>query len=173
MTEVNNCPLVDWYKFKVCKLYTCKNYTKVTRRRCLELDRVKPKTKSYTDAELHLYKYKEDNVTTRLVGIRRKKAIDRVKSVLVLKRWLELLVTYPVVKVTLTPQQEKQQNKFPLNIKKLGWDPNYWHYMTEKDFNNFIKISNKEAECNLLTLKDVLQITDRKYKTLIKEVQNG
>jgi hypothetical protein len=175
-TEVHSCPLVSWYKFKQCGIQTCKNYNKVTATKCLDIDRVKVDgTKFISDSELHLFKYskKKKSVTTRFVSLRRKQAVDRVKSILILRKYLDYLQQKYEKASKVTKAGifiEKLESEYPLNVKKLGFKNWMWVYLIrEEEYEKFLKAN--PGECKEFGLDKLLCLTELKYEKLLNEIR--
>jgi hypothetical protein len=86
--QIKQCPLNDNYLFKTqCRINTCKFFSPTTANRCLGMDIVfSAEDKPVSDAELLRYKFPDKELTVKDVTLLRKKAVDRVKSLIVLHR---------------------------------------------------------------------------------------
>ena len=171
--EINQCVYVHWYKFKQCRIKTCKNYTSITSTHCLTIDRVQPAgVKIITDAELHMYKFPADNISTRLVSLKRKKALTRVKSVLILRQFIAYLYgkyAQEEAKDVHTKYTERAEKAFPLKIQKLGFRRWMWHHLVSaQEYKEFTR--GREGECTLFALHDLLHMTDMKFKALCQSL---
>lgn len=158
---MNTCIYVEWYKFKVCEIKTCKNHSNITPTRCMAIDRRQPSgNKVISDAELHYYKF-EPSVSTRLVSYQRKTCVERVKKILVLYEFIQYLnknhkgIQYEHKRFTYL------QNRYPLKVKKLGFKPWMWEFMTTEVFNSFLE--TKEGECEKFTLYQLLNLSESKF----------
>lgn len=165
-----NCPLVPWYQFNQCDIKTCKNYTTETPRHCLELDRKKPEgTKQFSDAELNLYKFKSRHISTRLVQIRRKEAIQNVKNILVLKRFVEWLADnfQPKPGFRLKPDMRRLEKDYPLKVKRLGWKNWMWAYVLDnKTWETFCQ--REGGECATFSVYQLLCIKMGRFENLLQ-----
>jgi len=175
MTEqkIHQCVYVPWFHFKKCTIKTCKNFTSITETQCLALDRVQPSgVKVITDAELHMYKFPNAKISTRLVSMKRKKALARVKSVLILKEYLAWIYSKYKDTQQVSKQNrytEKVEKAFPLKIKQLRFENWMWpHLVSEAEYREFTR--NHEGECSQFTLQELLHMTDLKFKTLVQSL---
>lgn len=173
---IRTCIYVSEYKFKVCEITTCKNYSAVTPSSCLAIDRAKTQgTKFISDAELHLFKYSAKKVTTRFVAMRRKKAVDRVKNILILKKFIDYIrETYedqgessPFIKGKYA---QKAQTVYPLYIEKLGFKNWMFHYLIDNEVQKEFIESNKGGECKRLEVNKILNLSDFVYNKILKEI---
>lgn len=171
--KIHSCVYVDGYRFYECVVKTCKNYTDVTRTHCLAIDRVQPiGNKIISDAELHLYKFSDAKVSTRLVSIKRKKAVTRVKAILILNALIEFIrENYkPGDKAYSGKMVEKLELDYPLRIRKLQFYNWMWPYLTSKKvYKKFVK--KKGGECATFKVHMLLNLTRMKYETLIKQLK--
>lgn len=171
--QVHTCIYVEAYQFNECTIRTCKNFTDVTASKCLAIDRVQPVgNKIISDAELHLYKYSADKVSTRLISIKRKKAITRVKAILILHSLLEYIRDNykPKDRVYNTKLIEKLENEYPLKVSKLQFYNWMWPYLTSKKvWKKFAKL--KGGECSDFKIYMLLNLTKSKYDTLISQLK--
>lgn len=172
MTTVT-CPIVPWYEFKHCEIKTCKNHTGETKHRCLEIDRKKPEgTKQFSDAELNLYKFKHRGISTRLVQMKRKDAIQNVKSILVLKRFIEWLEEnfQPKPGFRMDPGMRKLEKEYPLKIKRLGWKNWMWAYALDNTaWETFCK--REGGECATFNVYQLLGIKLGRYENLLQSTK--
>lgn len=130
-----DCPQSDWFKFKTCTIKTCKNYTEETVSKCLGIDRIKPEgSKVISDAEIHMFKFRKAGITTRLVQIKRKEAIERIRFILVLQRFVSWIkATYTSGAVFTLDALLDAEDVFPLKIRRLGWENWMWEYFIDED----------------------------------------
>jgi L-fucose mutarotase/ribose pyranase (RbsD/FucU family) len=173
--QVHSCIYVEGYEFHECAVKSCKNFTDVTASKCLAVDRVQPAgNKIISDAELHLYKYSADKVSTRLISIKRKKAITRVKAILILHSLLEYIRDNhkPKERVYNTKLIEKLESEYPLKIAKLQFYNWMWPYLTSKKvWKKFSKL--KGGECSDFKIHMLLNLTKSKYDTLISQLKDN
>ena len=170
---VNTCVYVTQYRFKTCSVTTCKNYTLATKSKCLAVDRVQPLgNKIISDSELHLFKFGEECVTTRLVAIKRKKAVSRVKAILILHSFIEFIksknnvINKTVYKGRLV---EKAEIGYPLRITKLGFKNWMWPYLVnQKLYEKFT--GKKEGECSAFKLHTLVDMTALKFNNLLVQL---
>jgi hypothetical protein len=165
--KINTCPIVHWYKFKKCDINTCKNYTQETHSHCLELDRRKPDgTKMYSDAELNLYKFKERKISTRLVQMYRKEAIDKVKAILVLQKYIVWLDGHFKERRKFKHEELRNiERKYPLKIRRLGWRNWMWEYALNQDVYKRFR-SGLSGESSELDVAQVFSLSFEKYQHL-------
>lgn len=174
----NTCAYNAWYKFRKCTIRTCKNYTQQTESRCLAIDRQAPVgNKAITDNEIHLYKFATDDVSTRLVSLRRKKALLRVKCMLV----LDAFITHIAEKYENTRQEEryfasenidKTLARYPLKVKRLRFENWMWpHLVSKKEYRAFV--SERKGECAQFGIHHLLDTTPAKLDILRKSIIRG
>lgn len=167
------CPYVDWYKFNVCAITSCKNYTEETERRCIALDRVRPEgTKVISDAEIHLYKLNNKGLGGRIVQIKRKKAVDRVKCILILHKFISFLrLNKEEGGVFNTPLIQELETLYPLKIRKLGFKNWMWEYLLDaKTWEEFLK--DADGDCREYTVQQLLACKPLKFERLVTEFNN-
>lgn len=173
--QIHSCIYVENFQFHECTIKSCKNFTDVTTSKCLAIDRVQPVgNKIISDAELHLYKYSADKVSTRLISIKRKKAITRVKAILILHSLLEYIRDNykPKDRVYNTELVEKIESDYPLKIGKLQFYNWMWPYLTSKKvWKKFSKL--KGGECADFKIYMLLNLTKAKYDTLISQLKDS
>lgn len=171
--KVYTCVYVDNYKFHECTIKSCKNFTDVTRSKCLAIDRVQPVgNKIISDAELHLYKFGKEKVSTRLISIKRKKAITRVKAILILHSFIEYIRDNhrPKKRAYEGKLIEKLELDYPLKVRKLQFYNWMWPYLTSKKV--WKKFTTKKGgECAAFKVHMLLNLTRMKYETLIKQLK--
>lgn len=168
--KTKTCPVVEWYKFHACDITTCKNYTSETQHHCIELDRKRPiGAKQFSDAELNFYKFKKRGVSTRLVQIYRKEAIDRVKHIVILQKFIEYLIENRKAEGSFTNSLVlRAEKRYPLRIKRLGWKNWMWqHLIVDQTFETFK--TNAGGECVGVSVHQLLSITEEDYKLLQNE----
>lgn len=170
------CPIVERYKFKLCDIRTCKNWSDVTECKCLAIDRVGTSgIKIISDAEINLLKFGKKDVTTRSVAMKRKIAIDRVKCMLILKKYLDFIID----------KYEKQgedssfisgkyvqlaQTVYPLSTKRLNFKNWIWHFLVDDDvYKEFID-KQQGGECTEFKIEQLLSMTSLRYKKVLKEI---
>ena len=167
-----SCPLVEWYSFKKCSIESCKNWSHRTKHQCLELDRTKTasETKIISDSELHLFKINEEQVTTRWVSAQRKEAETRIKYIMVLKRYVDYLLSKPICKkVGIDEYAEKRLSKYPLNVKELGIVEGILPMLLNESLFSQFKATFK-GECNDLILRDILILSEKQFTKLQKGI---
>lgn len=162
---VSTCPNVEWFKFVTCTISSCKNYTEETKRKCLALDRVRPSgAKFISDHELHLYKLRAQNISSRSVQVKRMKATNRIRAILVMKKYIEFIKHHNALKekgVFTLPLIQLAEKKTWLRSKKLGWQNWMWEYFL--DASTWEKFQRKhkhdlfnDAEQNPIELHNLL-----------------
>lgn len=173
--DVSTCPYLGWYRFKKCGIKTCKNFSARTQSGCLALDRESPTgNKIISDAELHLFKFSEDNVSTRLVSLKRKKAINRVKCILALRGFIEHLQTeYGDSSATRRafsdPMLQEAEGSYPLKVKRVGFENWMWPFLVSKrEYKLFAQRGRGEA--STFTIQDLLDVSLSKLEGLRKAV---
>ena len=172
---IHTCVYHEWYKFKTCNIKTCKYYSKVTNTNCMAIDREQPTgNKIISDAELHYYKFGDQKLSTRIVSLKRKKAIDRVKCVFILYKFIEYIrESYKEIDVVIPDKlKEKIESKYPFTIKKLGYRTWMLPYLFDEDvFERFLK--NRKGECNAYSLNTVLNLTSTKFKKIVIQLKGS
>lgn len=173
LRKVNACVYVEGYRFYECVIRSCKNFTDVTKTKCLAIDRVQPiGNKVISDAELHLYKFSKDKVSTRLVSIKRKKAVTRVKAILILHAYIEYIRENhkPKEEAYSGKMVEKLELDYPLRVRKLQFYNWMWPYLTSKKVHaKFVR--KKGGECAAFKIHMLLNLTRMKYETLLKQLK--
>jgi uncharacterized protein YeeX (DUF496 family) len=138
----------------------------------LGIDRVVPVgNKIISDAELNLYKYKTP-VSTRLVAMNRKKAIDRVKMVLVLNKFLEYIrdigkagnLEYIIEAV------QEMESAYPLKLKRLQFQNWMWPYLVDVMIWRTFLESNP-GECKDFSIYAVLDVSKEKYAVVRDQIK--
>jgi hypothetical protein len=172
---VSTCPYRSWYRFKTCNIKTCKNYTSRTATKCLALDRESPTgNKIISDAELHLFKFSEMGVSTRLVSHKRKKAVTRVKQLLALSHFLEHVQrtygsTSAEARVFKDPELQDMESQYPLKVKRLHFENWMWPFLiSRREYKVFA--SRGTGEASEFTVMDLLDIPQSKLEGLRKIV---
>lgn len=165
-----SCPYVDWYQFTSCTIKTCKNYTEQTARKCMAIDRVRPEgAKVISDAEIHMYKLHEAGISGRLVQIKRKKAVDRIKCMLILFKFINYLrLNKENGGMFNTPLLLEVEESYPFKINRLGWENWMWEYLLDetvwKEF-----LHGASGECNDYPLHQIISLKPVKFERLIAE----
>jgi hypothetical protein len=158
---------VEWYRFRKCTIKTCKNFTEATKTKCLAIDRRPPEgTKIISDEELKLFKFYGDNISTRLVSIRRKKAQQRVEAILALYKLISYIKEMADSKshelIFTRPDLLAIEKKYPLRIKKLGFKNWMWDYILDEDtLSRFYTTITSDV-----TISQMLDVTDEEFKKL-------
>jgi len=166
----NQCAYVDWYRFNQCSIKTCKFYTVETKTHCLAIDREAPSgTKFISDAEIHLFKFKQDKISTRLVSMRRKAAVERVKAILILDEFISFIrKNHLPIKIKKNKQLKQIKKEYPFKIKELNFKSWMWRYVvSESEYAKFVK-SKKEGDCKEFTLHQILGYTKEQLTSIQK-----
>ncbi len=171
--KTQQCVYIDWYKFKQCTIRTCKNYSSGTVTRCLAIDRVQPMgNKIISDAELHLFKFPGTGVSTRLISIKRKKAVTRVKCILILQKFIEYIRLYhePDERYWSGKLVERLELDYPLRVMRLGYMNWMLPYLTSRK--TYAKFASKNGgECEAFKIHTLLGMTEMKFKALRKSIK--
>lgn len=171
---IHTCIYVENFQFHECTIRTCKNFTDVTRTKCLAIDRVQPVgNKIISDAELHLYKFSQEKVSTRLISIKRKKAITRVKAILILHSFIEYIRENHKpkgVRVYGGKLVERLEMDYPLKVRKLQFYNWMWPYLTSKKVWRKFALK-KGGECAVFKVYMLLNLTRMKYDSLITQLK--
>ena len=175
--EINTCTYIEWYRFKRCVITSCKNHSIKTQTGCLAIDREAPTgNKAISDAELHLFKFSADNVSTRLVSMKRKKAITRVKGILALHGFIEYLRTKfsgtSCVRMSFEREElVSLESVYPLKIKRLGFENWMWPLIVSK--REYKLFANRgRGEATSFEVHDLLEIEKGRLDAL-KKVANA
>lgn len=168
---IHTCIYVEQFQFRQCTIKTCKNYTPITTSKCLAIDRVQPVgNKIISDAELHLYKYSSEKVSTRLISLKRKKAITRVKAILILHSLLEYIrENYkPKGRVWDGSTMMKAESEYPLKVRRLQFKNWMWPYLVSKKvWNKFA--TKKGGECAAFKPHMLLNLDRESFDSLIAQ----
>ena len=168
--KTHSCQYVEWYKFKQCSVRTCKNFSDTTSSKCLAIDRVQPSgNKVISDAELHLFKFAEAGVSTRLISLKRKKAVTRVKAILILREFIEYIKQHhkPDHRYWSGKVVEKVEIEYPLRVMRLGYMNWMLPYLTCSTV--YAKFAAKHGgECLLFKVNVLLDMTELKFKALLR-----
>lgn len=168
---IHTCIYVEQFQFRQCTIKTCKNFTPITASRCLAIDRVQPVgNKIISDAELHLYKYSTEKVSTRLISLKRKKAITRVKAILILHSLLEYIrENYkPKGRVWDGSTMVKAESEYPLKVRRLQFKNWMWPYLVSKKvWNKFA--TKKGGECAAFKPYMLLNLDRESFDSLIAQ----
>lgn len=172
---IKACVYVPQFKFRECTITSCKNYSAITDSKCLAIDRVQPTgNKAISDAELHLFKFSGENVTSRFVSIKRKKAVERVKAMLILHAYITWICTKfkPTPgKVFASRQIDKAEAGYPLKVKKLQFKNWMWEHITDAQvFSEFLQ-KKASGECMAFGVHTLLNMTEMKYAVLKSQVE--
>lgn len=172
---VHTCIYVEQFKFRECTIKTCKNFTPVTATKCLAIDRVQPVgNKIISDAELHLYKYSDEKVSTRLISLKRKKAIMRVKAILILHSLIEYIRDNYKSKgqVFASALVTEIESEYPLKVRKLQFQNWMWPYLTSKKV--WRKFATKMGgECAIFKPYMLLNLDRVKFDSLISQLKEA
>lgn len=171
--EVYTCPLVDWFQFHTCTVITCKNFSKETKSRCIELDRVEPEGKKFiSDAEIHFYKFKSASISPRLVQHKRKIAAKKVEAILMLKLYVEYIQQVfsreakGIFTLPLLIEAEKTSwQKF----KQIGWKNWMWEYFLDDEL--WIKFC-KAKRITELERFHLIGMKEIRYEKLVTQFNN-
>lgn len=172
---VRQCVYVPWYRFVMCTIDSCKNYTEALPCRCLAIDRKQPEgTKIISDEELRYYKFNGQSISTRLVSMKRKAAINRVKSVLILREYIQhIQKTYGVAGQQAVFQHKELRDReanFPLKIKMLGFQNWMWEYLVDsKVYDSFKK--SKDGDCQDIVIADLLGFNEQRWAQFVSQLQ--
>ena len=171
----NTCPLQQSYKFDgLCEVKTCKNHSMSLKPSgCIAIERVDPDGKKMiSDVEIHALKFQGHDVSTRLVSLRRKEAVDNVMSVIVLDRFFtHLKEKTSAAKLNSIGGGDlaKLEKEFPLNVKTLGVHRWMWHYILDGTFDNYLQ--KQTADSN--SPWSVLSTTRIQYEAMRAKYTRG
>lgn len=169
--EANQCPYVSWFRFQKCTIRSCKNFSTKTKSCCLAIDREAPTgNKIISDAEIHLFKYPNDGVSTRHVSMKRKKAVDRVKCMLMLHSFIVHIKgkygsSSEVEREHFDPAIGVAESAYPLRIPRLQFKNWMWtRLLSETEFALFLKDS--QGECAEFGMHDLLSMSEDGLRSL-------
>ena len=179
MSENNQCPLVEWYSFKVaCTIKTCKNNTIRLSTGCLGLEhRFAAGDKIITDSEILLYKFYRTPINARGVAALRKKTLTQVKHTLVLSEFIEYLdetiAENDKVFVYLpgtSKAVDKAIAKSPLRFKRLGYKQWMLPYLTHPGvWSDFVKAKSVDRK---VKHSDIFLLRPKEHKDFISAVHS-
>lgn len=166
------CPYQSWYRFTTCTIRTCKNHTEKTKSCCLAIDRKAPVgSKAISDAELHLFKFTNEDVSTRCVSTKRKRAVSQVKCMIALYGYLSYLRSKyegsrESSKEYRDPRIGVAESRYPLKIPRLRFKNWMWKLMlSQKEYDAFAE-SGGGGECREFELHEVLALRKEQLEAL-------
>lgn len=173
-TGANRCPYQQWYVFKKCTIKSCKNWSPKTATSCLAIDREQPTgSKAISDSEIHLFKFAHEGISTRMVSMRRKRAVTRVKCILTLKAFFDFIKTnYNGVDRHLVFRDELLQTKeldYPLKVKRLRFENWMWPMIVDEECYTRFKRMSLDGELNEFGLAELLSVSEQGLSDL-KEI---
>jgi hypothetical protein len=145
---IYDCRYIENFKFHTCCLKRCKNYSETVSSKCLAIERVESTSdKPISDAELLHYKMKSEGVQLRMVSIRRKEAVDRVKSTFILEKFIQYIDQNfePHADFKNRAIFEELEDKLPLRSKMLKFEHWMWFYFTAETYLKFSDILKGET----------------------------
>lgn len=170
--KIYQCVYEKWYRFRTCEVKTCKNHTTRTESGCLAIDRTIPDgNKMISDSELHYYKFTGTKVSTRIIALKRKKAIQRIKNLITLYKFVEYINSScrPTIEFRGVFLQNKLR-KYPFSVKKLEFRNWMLEYVVDDIvFQKFLK--RYDGECSAYRLHSVLGMTEIKFVKFREEVE--
>lgn len=167
----HTCPFRSDYRFHVCPIKSCAQNTTATASGCLQIDRVRPEgAKIISDAEITLYKYGK-KISPRLVQIKRKKAVGRVKRILILHRYIAHIKDryghLPHGRFTIRILKSLER-RYPLHVKELQFENWMWEYFLDEE--EWASFSSKlEEECRSLLPFNLLHIKIAAYEYILSK----
>lgn len=171
-SQAYRCPYQSWYRFTSCTISSCKNYTEKTKSHCLGIDRKAPiGNKVISDAEIHLFKFPEGEMSTRNVSLKRKRAVTRVKCIIALHGYLQYLRnehegTREEGKEYRAPDIGVAESRYPLKIQRLRFKNWMWRLLlNEKEYASFVR-SGGGGECRELELHEILSMRKEQLDAL-------
>lgn len=138
----------------------------------MAIDRVKPEgTKPISDSELNYYKFEKSNTSTRVVQIKRKKAIRRVKSVIALRHYVQYISDrFTEGGVFDTRTLKLVESSYPLNSPDIAWKNWMWEFFLDTEvWEDFVGRSGREGELGDIHLHNMLHIKLSRFERLIRE----
>ena len=166
---MNLCPLNNWYTFNTCKITTCKYSSSKLKTGCMRLERKNTEGyKSMSDGELFYYKFTEEEDIKKAASVRRK-AVSRVKSILVLHRFLDY-IRENFEPLFFLDEESKELTSilsmYPFNVKELKVE--YWmlfYIFDDSVFHRFTN-SNRSGDVKAFTCGSVLSMSKRVFFSL-------
>ena len=170
----NRCPYQQWFVFKKCTIKSCKNWSPKTASSCLAIDREQPTgSKAISDSEIHLFKFAHEVISTRMVSLRRKKAVNRVKCILTLKAFLEYLESNCCLEdrqlVFKAEQLQLRESEYPLKVRRLQFKNWMWPLVVSEEHYSRFKRSSRDGEMNEFGLAELLCVSDQNLSDM-KEI---
>jgi len=170
--KIKQCPLNENYLFKTrCRINTCKFFSPTTANRCLGMDIVfSAEDKPVSDAELLYYKFHDREMTVKDVARVRKKAIDRVKSLIILHRLIQTISEKCEVDqgMSYVPGRSKIVDRVlsaePLSYPMLDFHPWMLCYLFDEKFIT-THVGHK------FKLKEALKLKTKDFSAFAKDVK--
>ena len=175
--ETNDCPLVDWYKFKdKCQIKTCKYYTSRYKSGCLGIEhKFASGEKVITDSEILYYKFPGEKMTARGVATLRKKTLQQVKFTVVLSSFIEYLednvsdndfIYIPGTSKTI----DKALARSALRFKQLGYKQWMLPYLTHSQYwESFKKSTDVDKK---IKHSDIFLLRPKEHRDFVRAVQS-
>jgi hypothetical protein len=162
---INSCRYLENYQFKSCVLKKCKLWSEVVPSKCIAVHRTEVLgDKVFSDQELHYYKLASLGLKSRMVSIKRKTAVDRVKCIYILERFLEwITATYEPDKNFRSKKiQDFVGRKKPLTSRALTKPFESWMWKHVPEYRVWLK--SQAGECSEFTLEQVLWLSRPVWK---------
>ena len=123
-----------------------------------------------SDAEINLYRL-DSKENTRHVQVRRKRAIRKVKSILILREFVEFIRTnHTEGGVWTGTNVHKLEASYPLRLTKLGWKNWMWEYFLDAEVWDKFCSTTKGGECSEFGLHTLLSTKLETIAALYKEL---
>ena len=144
----------------------------MTAHRCLAVDRVRPEgNKVISDAEINLYRL-DGRENTRQVQVKRKRAVKRVKSILVLREFIAFIRNeYKSGGVWKTATIRKLESRYPLRVEQLGWENWMWEFFLDVAAWEKFCSQSQGGECSEFNLHTLLSTKLETIEALYKELK--
>jgi len=170
--KIKQCPLNENYLFKTrCRINTCKFFSPTTVNRCLGMDIVfSAEDKPISDAELLYYKFHDREMTVKDVARLRKKAVDRVKGLIILHRLIHTISEKCNADqgMQYLPGRSKTVDRVlssePLSYPMLNFQPWMLGYLFDDQFIT-ANVGNK------FKLKEALKLKTKDFSAFAKDVK--
>ena len=164
--DINQCTLVDWYRFKGrCEVKTCKFFTDKLNSGCLAIERKDTYGKKLlTDRELRYYKFGND-LPINAVSAHRKKMLINVKKVIALYYYIQYIQNNcQIQQIECDENMANLLTKFPLKLKKINVSPVLLaNMLIESNFESYRKSVKLEED---FKLNDLFLIPLKKWNDL-------
>lgn len=169
MRDMKECPVESAYLFTTqCSIRSCKYHSEAVQDHCLLRAGYVKDDKVLTDVELLKYKFPDTNLSEKEVGALRKKAVDRVKNVIMLYKCLTFIKENCNKVESFTYSETgliaELLSRKPLSISRLSFEPWMFVYLLDPAIVSLV--------CGpKFSVQAALFLKQREYQTLVSEVK--